>query len=482
MKTRFTIAVTFVLLLFLVVTTNGQYIGRAPAGNSTAKGKLIPKAKMNRSANLDNGVSGLTPLITATGHYYLSADGVGSLSSTMTIRVNKPTAAATVFKAYYMSTSTIQPISAGCVSLAGNTITWDGSVSQLWGSGYGYFYNYWADVTSIVAPLVNPLGAGLSTLDVGECAGESGTIEGETLLVIFSDATAAEKTIIIQWGALNPTGDSYSIALGSPIDPNAAGAMLDMGLGIGYSYDITSQNGVWQYSQIDVNGSRLTTSAGGEDDGTSANGALITVGGIGDSDANPPDPNALPTGIRSDDELYSLLPFITNTTTNVVANTINPSVDDNIFLSYFVLSGSAIILTDAGIVLSQTTSQGCLTSSHSVTGHVVDGQNVPIPGRQVSFNITSGPNSGTNGTVTTNANGDAIFTWSGNGGAGTDQIQACLVPLPSGPAAPLCSNVLAFEWQICTGCQIPTLSEWGLIILGIVLMIVATFYILKRGI
>ena len=61
---------------------------------------------------------------------------------------------------------------------------------------------------------------------------------------------------------------------------------------------------------VQVNGRRLTTSAGGQDDGASANGALITVGGIGDSTANPSDPDALPTSARDDDERYDLLPFL----------------------------------------------------------------------------------------------------------------------------------------------------------------------------
>ena len=51
-----------------------------------------------------------------------------------------------------------------------------------------------------------------------------------------------------------------------------------MSLGISFSYQ-----GCCQYSMIDANGQRVTTSAGGQDDGEAANGALITVGGLDDS-------------------------------------------------------------------------------------------------------------------------------------------------------------------------------------------------------
>jgi hypothetical protein len=112
-----------------------------------------------------------------------------------------------------------------------------------------------------------------------------------------------------------------------------------MSLGIGFGYQVGSP----QYSIVDVNGRRLTTSAGGSDDGVAENGGLITVGGIGDSTANPPDPYFVggSTGdtTRYDDELYDLgqgnpvnsSPFVANGDTSTVINTSNPSNNDNIF-------------------------------------------------------------------------------------------------------------------------------------------------------
>lgn len=466
MKRTFTKSLLFSLIsLFFVVSMNAQ---------------LVPGTGPSSSGPNPNPPStGLTQLYTVTGHYYLSADGAGSnTSASFSIDVNKLTAGSTVSQAYLMSTSTGNPIPVACVTLAGSTVVYTGSLTVPWYGGS--FYNYWADVTSIVSPILNPAGAGITSLTITECpitnpSGGGEGLDGHALLVVFSDAAATEKTIIIMWGGQNPAGDNYSIVLGAPIDPLAVGSVLDMGLGIGYSYQPASPP---QNSQVSVNSVLISSSAGGYDDGTPANGGLITVGGIGDSNTNPTDPNAVATNTHTDDELYSLLPFITNTTTNILVTTLNPSGDDNIFLSYFVLSGSAIILNGSGIVLAQSTSSGCIPTTHTVTATVVDGQSIPIPGASVNFSVTSGPNSGVTGSAITNVSGQATFTYAGSGGLGTDQIQACFLPSPTAP--PVCSNILNFQWSNCN--CIPTLSQWGLIILGLVLMVVATVYILRRGV
>jgi hypothetical protein len=104
-----------------------------------------------------------------------------------------------------------------------------------------------------------------------------------------------------------------------------------MSLGIGYGYQDSSI--IDQYSQVDINGRRLTTSAGGQDDGTSESGGLITLGGVGDSPDNPANPYALPgaLGDRSDDELYNVASYIRTGDTSFDVSTVNPSNNDNIF-------------------------------------------------------------------------------------------------------------------------------------------------------
>ena len=73
--------------------------------------------------------------------------------------------------------------------------------------------------------------------------------------------------------------------------------------------------------------------------------------------------------------------------------------------------------------LSPLTSSGELEASHTITVTVTDG-NGPIVGEVVDFNVLSGPNVGDSGQGTTDVNGEATFTYTGDGGAGTDSIEA----------------------------------------------------------
>jgi len=62
-------------------------------------------------------------------------------------------------------------------------------------------------------------------------------------------------------------------------------------------------------------------------------------------------------------------------------------------------------------------------TSHTVTAHLTTNAS-PTPGVTVFFSVTSGPNSGQSGTDVTDVNGEATFTCTSNGTAGTDTIQA----------------------------------------------------------
>jgi methionine-rich copper-binding protein CopC len=161
-------------------------------------------------------------------------------------------------------------------------------------------------------------------------------IDGEVLAIVYSNPGEAERTIALLDGFSSSAGDSTRINLSEPLsDPTAAGFQALMSLGIGFGYQPSLQ-----YSQVDVNGRRLTTSAGGQDDGFQTNGTLITVGGLDDSSDNPADPFATGSnGPRSDDELYDLAkgnnvnpaPFLIQGATAINIDTKNPSGDDNIF-------------------------------------------------------------------------------------------------------------------------------------------------------
>ncbi len=169
-------------------------------------------------------------------------------------------------------------------------------------------------------------------------------LDGEVLAVIYSNPTETERTIAFMDGFSATTGDTFKVNLGAPlIDPTTPGFEALFSLGIGFGYQPSGQ-----YSRVDVNGRRLTTSAGGFDDGAPANGGLITVGGLDDSSANP-SPFALPSDSRSDDELYNLAvgnsedptPFLTAGLTSFTIDTLNPSGDDNIFFAGLNLTARA---------------------------------------------------------------------------------------------------------------------------------------------
>jgi uncharacterized repeat protein (TIGR01451 family) len=85
------------------------------------------------------------------------------------------------------------------------------------------------------------------------------------------------------------------------------------------------------------------------------------------------------------------------------------------------------------IALTPATAQNVAGTSHTVTATITSGGN-PVPGELVSFSVTAGPNTGqvsdpgecsANTNCTSDANGMVSWTYTSNGSAGTDAIQAC---------------------------------------------------------
>jgi uncharacterized repeat protein (TIGR01451 family) len=87
------------------------------------------------------------------------------------------------------------------------------------------------------------------------------------------------------------------------------------------------------------------------------------------------------------------------------------------------------------IVLTPPTAQNEAGTSHAVTATVTSAGN-PVAGELVSFSVTAGPNTGqvsnpntgecsANSDCTTDSNGQVSWTYTSNGSAGTDTIQAC---------------------------------------------------------
>jgi hypothetical protein len=287
----------------------------------------------------------LSPFASVFCRCSLSVDGLGTNNPAGgPIDVQK-SAGATVRNAYLFAASTGEsnytPTNSD-VTIDGNAVSWNtaetirNNINSV---------NVESDVTSIVKPIVDGAPTGLVAFTVAEGA-NTALMDGEILAVIFNDPNVpANKTTVLMYGAQYTAGDTFSINLAKPIDLTTPGLSLTMGLGDSYSYQPAGQ-----YSTVTVNGQLVSSSAGGQDDcdqklqatpdfSTCHNGSLLTVGGIGDSTANPPNPSATdltcsnPPAPRCDDELYNLLPFVHNGDTTISVTTQNPSNDDNIFFA-----------------------------------------------------------------------------------------------------------------------------------------------------
>ncbi len=355
----------------------------------------------------------LDPIINETGLIALSIDGCGTTFSSCIANVEKP-AGATVREAWITaSTSFNYVIADGEISINGNPVDFALQVSTDAGPGFpDFFSSHFANVTSIVKPVVDAGGAGLVPLTIAE-GNNTFSIDGVGIVVVFDDPSqTTQSTVIIAFGGQATTGDTFALTLSEPFDD--ATQDVELSLAIGFSV-----NSGGQFSLIDVNGERMTSSAGDFDDGELANGALYTIGGVGDSEDNPADPN---NSSSPDDELYTLDEFIGDGDTDITVFSSNPSNDDIIHLATFLIRGTAAIIGE-GILLTPLDATNPVNTDHTVTARVQDDDGDPVSGRDVDFEVLSGPNAGLTGSDATDGAGEATFTFS-SAVAGTDVVVA----------------------------------------------------------
>jgi len=299
--------------------------------------------------------------VTETGFISVSADGAGTNSPAgVTISVEKLDSGATVRKAVFACASVLgATVPDGAVSLDNNAISWDISFTNA--TSFGNFNNVYADVTSIVKPKVDAAPTGLVDFLQDEVTPTD--VDGCGLWAVLDDPSqTTQNTVFVLFGGQSPTGDSFEVNLGRALGP---GDRAEFGLAI--SFGAQDQFGPAgsnlcgtdsdMFSEVTVNGTRLTSCAGNLDDGTGnvANGTLITVGGIGDDTLNPDKPFQTPldgdSSRTSDDELYDLTTVLGPADTKVSVNTLNPSNDDNIFGGFIFVTAPATIGTSSDCVL-----------------------------------------------------------------------------------------------------------------------------------
>jgi hypothetical protein len=269
--------------------------------------------------------AGLTSFQTFVGTVGLSTDGFGSTSQSGTISASVP-AGATVLAAYlYTATYNLGATPVGGTTTLGGTAVTFGAPVQNTTACCG-LASQRADVTSIVAPIINGGAGGVYNFAITE---GSGNQDGEALVVVYSLASLPVATVGIVDGWASVTGDVTTINFATPLDPTLAGFFADMRLGIGFSC-------CGQQSTVSVNGTTITNTAGNYDDGAQqANGSLFTMGGFDD-----PYSPLLPT-YAQDHERYDLASYITKGDTSILIRTSNASRDDNIFLATFHVLGEA---------------------------------------------------------------------------------------------------------------------------------------------
>ena len=287
----------------------------------------------------------LSTFATYTGDVGVSTDGCGSVTQTCTITAGVP-AGSTVLAAYLYS-SLYRTASTPGGTLNGTTVNY----SRALGVDAGYLEAYQANVTSIVAPIINAGGGTPSTdaatgapLDVYSfpVTETLSSQDGEGLVVVYSNPSIPTSTVAILDGFSASSGDTASINFSAPLSPTAPGFVANMIIGDGFSYDGSASScGGSQTSTISVNGTPITSVAGNADDSqdaNEANGNLITVGGY-----RVPYTSLNPTCVSADHERYNLASEITTGDTSITVNTVNPSDNDNIFLEVFDVSGLAAV-------------------------------------------------------------------------------------------------------------------------------------------
>ncbi len=287
----------------------------------------------------------LTTHFVFNGNGGYSADGLGQEGTGNTIQAEVP-AGSTVVKAFLHGTyyQNIPDAAARTIDFDGTVYPMD-LVSSLEVVPGFFLSTTRADVTAQVAAKVGG-GGGITDFAVNT---DPVFLDGVALTVVYSNPSLPEGTIAVLDGSASTSGDTATFILASPLDKTIPGfqAIMSLGSGFGFQGGVPADHtcGGVQFSIVDVNSQRMTSCAGNYDDGLGSpgNGELITVGGVGDSTANPADPN---TQTGTDDELYNLDPFLSQGDTSIEITSSNPSNDDNLFLAVISITAEATVTNE----------------------------------------------------------------------------------------------------------------------------------------
>jgi len=310
-----------------------------------------------------------------------SADGLGQNGVGGTVQAEVP-AGSFVVRAYLYGTyfgNANPPVADRTLNFDGTNVVMDFLTNSE--PGNSALATARAEVTTQVRAKVGS-GGGITNFAVNT---DPADLDGVALVVIYANASSSDGTIAVLDGGSKQAGDHVVFPLAAPLDTTVANFSARMSLGSGFSFQGAAGHvcGGGQFSTVNVNTVPLTNCAGNYDDGLGNNGALITVGGVGDSIDNPtPPPPAMPA---TDDELYNLVPFLHQGDTSITLDTTNPSTDDNLFLAVVQFSarvaGTVEIcdngLDEDGDGLIDAADPDCATPyTTQACGFTIDGKDV----------------------------------------------------------------------------------------------------------
>ena len=132
------------------------------------------------------------------------------------------------------------------------------------------------------------------------------------------------------------------------------------------------------------------------------------------------------------------------------------------------VNGPSVCTIPGSITLTPATATNTLGQTHTVTATVKDTNGNLVVGKQVTFVVTAGPDTGTTVTSVTDVNGQTTFTYVGNV-AGTDHIIASFVDTTG---ATILSNEVTKTWE--QGIPVP---EFPIIVLPLGMLLGLVFII-----
>jgi hypothetical protein len=298
-----------------------------------------------------------------------SADGLGqSGANGGTIQAEVP-AGSTVAQAYLYGTYFVLDPTPAQIDFDGTIVT----LTKI--SDVGGLSTARADVTAQVAAKVTPAG-GITNFAVNT---DPFGLDGVGLVVIYANTTSPFTTVAVLDGSASQTGDSATFNFANPLDKTVPGFAATMSVGSGFSYQGTTGGhacGLGQFSVITVNTQLLSGCAGHYDDGDGGGSGLITVGGVGDSTANPSPPASPP----DDDELYDLASFLAQGDNAVTIDSSNPSQNDNLFLAVIAITAKASVspencsngIDDDGDGLADGRDPDCFVTPEEICDNGID--------------------------------------------------------------------------------------------------------------